>query len=993
MATPQLKLIVADNNFQLLKNNSEFAKRSIVDGLYRNFGSSTASTATAAEELEEEQIFINFWDCVKDGTSQATLQNLELFVGPNGLLPTHPELNSNAKETEYENYVIDKMKQQLESYSWTKIKKKNKRQRSGRPNVENPNLVFDKVLWESGLSPALFTCGRTLQLSELVTTLGSFFDPLSKEAGEFYGNATHYPTNNLSIDKTAMKIFGFGRSEITSSYYVNGKWNYDLTVGCGQECNSDNPPPGCNDNQDSKFETYSQTGNKMKKQKLSLSSTSIIKKIKYIVGKEWGDKLQVIIYFMMILYDESVVMATGDMVVFTLCLVLKIPCFYTSVKQNKIDSLFPQEDPKNITRIIYYAGEGGEIKRYIKSAEKTIKDIQENNARIIDEYETMTKFAKGLIRIKTGTSQGDNPGQSGIHIDYDIVGDSTLGKLLFEHMLTDVKNINLKFNKYWKPEIELMINTDTTMSTDDQLFVDFKELLQEADKYTLKSIFTSFDKKIINRVSSYTENEDDTSKPNVANLVSSLSDSFNSFESELGQTKINSLKKPDFHKKKFYHIITTLLCESNSTRLQVNALVLSDAEAQEQQNEDDELPDAVEQAPQEQQNEGDELPDAKAQSPEQQYEDDELPDAEAQSPEQQYEDEDDEDTLIVPPEYIKRETSYIKGKREDDEEILPQADALNSTLSATQPADAIEEETSPETKFSYSNNERDIIDNDDSDYDVIDSILIEDTEPSIIKTTTLLKKENGEIKVLTDEEIREPQIGGGKKRKSEDISTSRNLDYTEYLCYVNLDRVLISGIYNVLIKYTTEPITIKILRDAINLYYNDSDTNNRNIMPGIPILQDDDSVREYNENFDKYIQGLLEPEQNAMKIDKDVGSANRENIKTVRRDRDSSPERSGNGKKKKFKPDPNDSINRRLSYNGGAIKTRKKSKSKSSQLRKTIKKRILKKIKRKSLRRRKPIKKRVNSKNRKVKRKIKNKTRKYKKPKKQKRSRKPKPKS
>ena len=75
---------------------------------------------------------------------------------------------------------------------------------------------------------------------------------------------------------------------------------------------------------------------------------------------------------------------------------------------------------------------------------------------------------------------------------------------------------------------------------------------------------------------------------------------------------------------------------------------------------------------------------------------------------------------------------------------------------------------------------------------------------------------------------------------------------------------------------------------------------------------------------------------------------------------------------------------------GGANKTRKK--SKSSQLRKTIKKQRAKKIKRKSLRRKKPIKKRVNSKNRKVKRKIKNKTKKYKKPKKQKRSRKPKPK-
>ena len=81
---------------------------------------------------------------------------------------------------------------------------------------------------------------------------------------------------------------------------------------------------------------------------------------------------------------------------------------------------------------------------------------------------------------------------------------------------------------------------------------------------------------------------------------------------------------------------------------------------------------------------------------------------------------------------------------------------------------------------------------------------------------------------------------------------------------------------------------------------------------------------------------------------------------------------------------------RRLTQLGYGGATKKKSKSKSSKLRKTIKPRIPKKIKRKSIRRRKPIKKRLNSKNRKLKRKIKNKTRKYKKPRKQKRSRKPK---
>ena len=245
-----LKLRVNGNNFELLKDNIVGNQRSIVDGdLYRDF--------TSPEELEKEQIFINFWDCVKDGTNQATLQQLGLFVEPSGLSPSAPQplLNQGLltpKETEYENFVIGIMSEQLESYSWTRIKKK--KTRLGSPNPENPNLMFDKVLWESGLSPALFTCGKTLGLSELVTTLGSFFDPLSKEAAEFYGNATHYPTNNLSIDNTAMKIFGFGTSEITSSNYVSGKWMYSLTVGCGQACNFDSPPQECKDNQDSKQE-------------------------------------------------------------------------------------------------------------------------------------------------------------------------------------------------------------------------------------------------------------------------------------------------------------------------------------------------------------------------------------------------------------------------------------------------------------------------------------------------------------------------------------------------------------------------------------------------------------------------------------------------------------------------------------------------------------------------------------------------------------------
>ena len=876
------------------------------------------------------------------------------------------------------------------------------------PNPENPNLVFDKVLWESGLSPALFTCGKTLGLSELVTTLGSFFDPLSKEAAEFYGNATHYPTNNLSIDKTAMKIFGFGRSEITRSNYVNGKWNYDITVGCGEECNFDNPPPECNDTQDSNFETYSQTGNKMKKQKLTQSSTSTIEKIKYIVGKEWGDKLQVIIYFMMILYDESVVMATGDMVVFTLCLVLKIPCFYTSVKQNKIDSLFPQVDPKNITRIIYYAGEGGERSRYIKSAEKTIRDIQENNARIIVEYRAMTEFAKGNIRIKTGTNQGDRPGQSGIHIDYDTNADAdtTLGQRLFESMLIDVTNIDSTFPE-WKNGIEGIILTMNTDPTNDELLSTLKTQLQEADKYTLKSIFKSFEKKIINRVSSYTENEDDTSKPEVIKLVDKLKPYLESenFIAVLGEKKIRALNNEDFHKKKFHHIITTLLCESNSKTLnRFVALQLPDEEeaaalaaaataAEEAVASATAAEEAVASAmvEMEQDNPGDAVI----------------------SPL-----EDDEDAGSVKPEYVERPTSYIHVVGEDilPEGILPEGNNI-------------------------SENKQDIYtnDDDDEDSDVLDGIFLKDTKASILKTTTTLSSENGEIKVLKAKETSNPsqltahvEASGGsykggsntqnksgpernnstamRRRRRQSlfhpyarINTKKLDTPTLYVCYVNLDRVLISRIYYVfkqikkaeMSEDDDTEITIKELKNAINLYYDDSNTNKCNVMPGIRILDDDESYDTHNAEFDEYIKSLLN-NQTASGNAQDQGQAEEVGHQKATGMYDYPPgtplsvgdidhmELNNIHNALPYPPPVG------LGFGGGAKKTRKK--PKSSQLRKTLKKRRVKKIKRKSLRRKKPIKKRVNSKNRKVKRKIKNKTRKYKKPKKQKRSRKPNPK-
>ena len=273
-----------------------------------------------------EQIKINRLDCLKDGAAGdgSALPNTNMLNDLNLFKYANAGPNYKKDLEIYEKEILENNKQFLSYDTWI-----------GKTQNSNKIEGYKYVLWESGLGANLI-----LKDIELNSTFGSYIDPLEKDgvSGDSYKK---WPDKNfgVKIDQSAMNLFGFTDSSYLESINKNHNWDFDLQIGCGDckdlKCSIDNV--------DDKIKYC--VGNQIKKIKLS-EGIDNDEKIKYIVIKEWGDKMQVLIYFIMYhvyqVYEKSnVIMVTTDVVVLTLCITLKIPCIYTGNSNN-----FPDEIAK-----------------------------------------------------------------------------------------------------------------------------------------------------------------------------------------------------------------------------------------------------------------------------------------------------------------------------------------------------------------------------------------------------------------------------------------------------------------------------------------------------------------------------------------------------------------------------------------------------------------------------------------------------------------------
>ena len=173
-------------------------------------------------------------------------------------------------------------------------------------------------------------------------SFGTFIDPASKSVAD-----ENWPSvgRQIYLTENFMKLMGFGDNTTvaaTSPATVDDDFTYDLQISCGIQCNKQ---PYCripgSESPTTATKKYF-NGNATKNTILRAQDRSgdAKHKIKLIVCKEWGDKLQVLLHLLKYKLDTiqgSHTLLTADMPVYILCINLSIPCIFTGAHTRPTD--------------------------------------------------------------------------------------------------------------------------------------------------------------------------------------------------------------------------------------------------------------------------------------------------------------------------------------------------------------------------------------------------------------------------------------------------------------------------------------------------------------------------------------------------------------------------------------------------------------------------------------------------------------------------------
>jgi hypothetical protein len=194
-----------------------------------------------------------------------------------------------------------------------------------------------------------------------IATFGSYIDPLSKPG-------ISWPPRNSDIvlTESLMKHTGFGESFIHAiTADDDGRYyQYDMNIKCGTSCSGNTCKVNHNtEGLDPNIKLFRGNNEKDKllKQDILLKKSGLTReKTKVTVMKGWGDKIQVLIYYMYYHLQKesgkSVVMITCDMVVYSLCMTLSIPCIYTGMYDRpvKVDTRDVSHSSKSFYSILKF---------------------------------------------------------------------------------------------------------------------------------------------------------------------------------------------------------------------------------------------------------------------------------------------------------------------------------------------------------------------------------------------------------------------------------------------------------------------------------------------------------------------------------------------------------------------------------------------------------------------------------------------------------------
>ena len=268
-------------------------------------------------DVRNTQQTINYLDCIKDGTNVNTLKQLNIFP----ILQTagYPTYNDDLHTLE--DNIIKAHSGQIETEYWHKTKP------NGSTAELNKSKIYEEVLWEAGLGPKWFAKKANGDIPTYIKTFGSFIDPLEKNNAD-----KTWPSigNTVKIDEAAMTAMGFPNCELEATTAAGDKNPFTFTmkigtgIGCGP-CIITNGTPGYK-----QYFAGNKTKNAALKKKGKGKGPSTDEKVKMIMVKEWGDKMQCLIYLLKQMSGgPKSVMSSCDKVVYILCLLLKVPFIYS----------------------------------------------------------------------------------------------------------------------------------------------------------------------------------------------------------------------------------------------------------------------------------------------------------------------------------------------------------------------------------------------------------------------------------------------------------------------------------------------------------------------------------------------------------------------------------------------------------------------------------------------------------------------------------------
>lgn len=375
----------ADAAGNIVINGDEYTK---LGGLL----SPTHGPYNKVETLIDDQKKVNYLDAIKDGTNVHQLMALNIYDMAKGY-PTFPD-----DLHHYENGLLEQMKGNLSHKTWLKTKKDSKL------NLIQSYYVF----WESGLGYESFIELLQKEESPEKVTFGSYIDPLSKP-----GKIWPPRGDTIRITPQFMKQFGFGRSSIEAKTLVDeigvgmrGRaFNYQMNIACGTECSKTCTFEDKGDTVIDANEKYFK-GNAAKNALVKSDQAQSGLKTKLIVAKGWGDKVQVMLYYMYYKLKQNAIMITCDFVVFCFCITLNIPCVYTGVYNRDVAiphqevAVAAEKKDKGSYYSILHFKPGTPLENAIQNYKNTIIRIANENQEFIDNVSELVSNPNTKINVQ-----------------------------------------------------------------------------------------------------------------------------------------------------------------------------------------------------------------------------------------------------------------------------------------------------------------------------------------------------------------------------------------------------------------------------------------------------------------------------------------------------------------------------------------------------------------------------------------------------------------